>query len=355
MGDIDGLAASIADVGLLHLPVVNGDGVLVAGSRRLEAVKKLGWTEVPVRAVKTLSDAVLALKAERDENTCREALRPTEALALGERLEKMLKPEAEKRKVEAGKATGRGHKKGGGNLPPPLGKTRDAVGDAVGMSGKTYEKAKAVVKAAKENPELKPVVTEMDATGNVDRAFSKIRHSTPAPQPVELPGFPQGPFRAIVIDPPWPIKKITLTRRPVEKIALDYPVMSLEEIKALPISKLADQRGCHVYLWVTHKHLPDGLNCFEAWGVRYECLLTWNKPTAQPLWWRYLTEHCLFGKVGALPPLRKGCAVSFSAPQQKHSHKPDEFYELVRTVSRGPRLTMFDYERAGFERWGIIH
>lgn len=193
--------------------------------------------------------------------------------------------------------------------------------------------------------------------GKVSRttAINALRHNEPPGEITQFPGFPDGPFRCLVIDPPWPIEKIMFDRRPVEKKSMDYAVMSLDEIRALPIGGLADSRGCHVYLWVTHKFLPEGLRLFEAWNVRYECLLTWNKPTAQPLWWRFLTEHCLFGKIGSLPPLKKGCSVSFNAPQQKHSHKPEQFFDLVRTVSRGPRLTMFDYERKGFERWGIIH
>jgi ParB family transcriptional regulator, chromosome partitioning protein len=40
LGDLDDLAASIADVGLLQPLVVNGKGKLVAGVRRLEAVRK---------------------------------------------------------------------------------------------------------------------------------------------------------------------------------------------------------------------------------------------------------------------------------------------------------------------------
>jgi ParB family chromosome partitioning protein len=48
MGDIDGLAESIADIGLLHPVIVTPDGKLLAGERRLEACKKLGWDKVPV-------------------------------------------------------------------------------------------------------------------------------------------------------------------------------------------------------------------------------------------------------------------------------------------------------------------
>ena len=43
-GDLAGLAASIAEVGLLHPVVVRDDGTLIAGERRLRACQQLGWT-----------------------------------------------------------------------------------------------------------------------------------------------------------------------------------------------------------------------------------------------------------------------------------------------------------------------
>ena len=49
LGDIDSLAESIKEIGLLHPPVVNERNELVAGYRRLEACKLLGWREIPVR------------------------------------------------------------------------------------------------------------------------------------------------------------------------------------------------------------------------------------------------------------------------------------------------------------------
>jgi ParB-like chromosome segregation protein Spo0J len=40
LGDIDSLARSIAEVGLLHPIVVRADGVLIAGQRRLAAANR---------------------------------------------------------------------------------------------------------------------------------------------------------------------------------------------------------------------------------------------------------------------------------------------------------------------------
>lgn len=71
------------------------------------------------------------LIAERDENTCRKDFTPSEAVALGRKLEELEKPAAAERKAEAGKA----------NLPTsdgrppslaPKGATRDKVGAVVG-------------------------------------------------------------------------------------------------------------------------------------------------------------------------------------------------------------------------------
>jgi ParB family transcriptional regulator, chromosome partitioning protein len=52
LGDIDALAASIEDIGLLHPIIVNEDGLLLAGARRLAACKRLGWKKIPVNIVK---------------------------------------------------------------------------------------------------------------------------------------------------------------------------------------------------------------------------------------------------------------------------------------------------------------
>jgi ParB family chromosome partitioning protein len=176
-GDVQALADSIAAVGLLQAVAVTPGRKLIAGARRLEAVKSLGWKSIPVRFVGGLDDARLALEAERDENTCRKSLTTSEAVAIGLALEELERPKAKERQAQAGPAEGKGKKvSGSGNLPEPLkGRTRDKIGETVGMSGRNYEKAKAVVKAAEADPLLKPVVAEMDRTGNVHRANAKVR------------------------------------------------------------------------------------------------------------------------------------------------------------------------------------
>lgn len=130
-----------------------------------------------------LDGALALLRAESDENACRKEFTPSDAAAIGKTLEQLEKPKArarQKRTQAKGKSKDGQPLIGSGNLPPPTeetetGRTRDKVAEAVGMSGRTFEKAKAVTEAAEENPELFGLVQEkMDRTGKVDPAFKKV-------------------------------------------------------------------------------------------------------------------------------------------------------------------------------------
>lgn len=85
-------------------------------------------------------ETVALLKAERDENVEREDFTVSEKVELGRRLEELERPAAEERK--GARTDLQPHENSSG------GSTRDKVGAAVGMSGVTYQRAKAVVTAA---------------------------------------------------------------------------------------------------------------------------------------------------------------------------------------------------------------
>lgn len=57
MGDIDALAKSITELGLLQPIVISENYQLIAGERRLQACKSLGWSEIPATIV-NLQDIV---------------------------------------------------------------------------------------------------------------------------------------------------------------------------------------------------------------------------------------------------------------------------------------------------------
>ena len=65
--------------------------------------------------------------------------------------------------------------------------------------------------------------------------------------------LPKKKYNTIVLDPPWNISvtgKVNI--RPNRKKKLDYPTMSMKEIKSIPINQIGNI-GCHVYCWTTNK------------------------------------------------------------------------------------------------------
>lgn len=95
-GDIDGLAANIEKRGLLHPIVIDDDDHkhLVAGGRRLDAVKRLGWDKVPVRLLGTLTESERR-EIELEENIHRKNLTRDERLHVFEQAKQVLRDRSE--------------------------------------------------------------------------------------------------------------------------------------------------------------------------------------------------------------------------------------------------------------------
>lgn len=241
-------------------------------------------------------------------------------------------------------------------------RSRDKVAEKVGIgSGRQYDKAKKVWEAAQDGDDIALAqiekldagdITIHKALRTIQQGWQKSEAENTRANILQLGQFDRK-YQTIVIDPPWPVQKILRDMSPNQDV-FDYPTMTIEEIAKLSIANLADPEGCHIYLWVTHKFLPDGLQLFEQWGVKYQCLMTWVKNVGfTPFSWMYSTEHILFGRIGSLPLLRKGLRLDFRAKVGKHSEKPQEFYDLVIQASPNPRLELFARrQREGFDVWG---
>ena len=163
----------------------------------------------------------------------------------------------------------------------------------------------------------------------------------------------QGLFQTIVIDPAWDwgdegdVNQFGRARP-------DYHTMSIDEVEALPIARIADE-NCHIYLWITNRSLPKGFRLLEAWGFRYVTCLTWVKPSiGMGNYFRGSTEQVLFGVKGSQSLKRHDVGTHFEAPRgERHSAKPDEFYSLVESCSYAPYIDIFGRkERSGWIVWG---
>lgn len=351
--EYESLKAHIAEHGVLVPVEYDEDGNILDGHHRLRACGELGITDWPsiIRPGLTEDekrDHVLALNLERRH------------LTREQRQEVVAKLRAEGwsyRRI--GERLGVSHptvmddaEAGGRNLPP-------APAVVTGADGKVYPATRPAVVTTNAKDRDKALGVLQSAPDASDGTMTSMQLRQAAarqhkPEPAITPPLPAGKYRCIVMDPPWPMQKIERETVPDQGVELDYPVMSLEDIAALDVPGLADEAGCHLYLWTTHKFLPDALALVAGWGFRYQCLLTWTKPSGfTPFSWMYNTEHVVFARRGNLPLLQMGLKLGMEAPTTRHSAKPDVFYERVVAASPGPRLEMFARgERDGFDVWG---
>lgn len=170
-------------------------------------------------------------------------------------------------------------------------------------------------------------------------------------------------FKTILADPPWRFANRTGKMAPEHKRLSRYGTMNLEEIKALPVSQVADETA-HLYLWVPNALLQEGLQVMEAWGFHYKTNLIWHKvrkdggPDGRGVgfYFRNVTEVILFGVRGrnarTLAAGRR--QVNFLATRKReHSRKPDELYDIIEACSPSPRLEIFARgPRDGWRVWG---
>ncbi len=175
-------------------------------------------------------------------------------------------------------------------------------------------------------------------------------------------------FRVIVADPPWKYGKWgSASDSPTarkkfpngqwdQSFDMGYRTMTVEEIKALPVAKLAAD-DCDLYLWTTQKYLPDAFGVLEAWGFRYCQTLTWCKTprgTGQGGLYCPTTEFLLLGRKGKMPVKKRVETTWWNVKRtMRHSEKPEHFQDVIEAVSDEPRLELFARrKRQGWHVWG---
>jgi N6-adenosine-specific RNA methylase IME4 len=181
------------------------------------------------------------------------------------------------------------------------------------------------------------------------------READPLPQVV-------GGFQTVLADPPWRFSNRTGKVAPEHRRLDRYSTMSLDAIKAIPVSTVV-ARNAHLYLWVPNALLLDGLAVMEAWGFRYISNIVWAKrrkdggPDGRGVgfYFRNVTELLLFGVHGSmrtLAPARSQVNM-IETRKREHSRKPDEQYTLIEDCSPGPFLELFArHKRPGWTVWG---
>ncbi|WP_372712173.1 MT-A70 family methyltransferase [Hyphomicrobium sp.] len=191
--------------------------------------------------------------------------------------------------------------------------------------------------------------------------------------------LPRGGFACVTADPPWHFRARTAlqsanwtSRRDAEK---HYDVLSVEDIKALPVGELA-AKDAHLFLWITGPMIVQGthVEIMKAWGFKPSSMaFTWVKlkRSHNPLQLRCLPSHesdlhvslglttrknaefCILGRRGNAKRLAKDVREIIMSPVREHSRKPDEFFDRVQRYCAGPYVELFSRQsRENWSSWG---
>lgn len=210
------------------------------------------------------------------------------------------------------------------------------------------------------------------------RATAELTEGAPVFAP--LPG---GPFSTVVADPPWDYSRklsgggtsgyspVHHSRGGNRGARNHYATLQLDELKLLPVREVVQPKA-HLYLWTTGAFLTEAHELAVAWGFEPKGLIPWVKTKRNAaaavaksgdlragvrmgmgLYIRWCTEYVLFGVRGKLGTHRNDALGIVFAPRGDHSTKPAEMYDLIKTLSPGPRLDVFARQhREGFIAWG---
>lgn len=156
-----------------------------------------------------------------------------------------------------------------------------------------------------------------------------------------------GPYGVIYADPPWRYKdKCNAGKRGAEH---KYPVMKIDEIKALPVRRIAAE-DCILFCWVTFPLLQEGIEVIKAWGFRYKTIsFNWIKTNklsksifmGMGHYTRSNSEVCLIGTVGRPKIQRRDISSVIIAPRMEHSQKPAEVRKRIELLTSGPKIELF--------------
>jgi len=165
-------------------------------------------------------------------------------------------------------------------------------------------------------------------------------------------------FNIIYADPPWHYWDGGNKNQ-----SLHYQTMSLTEIMALPVSKIADNNSI-LFLWVTYPILQDAFRVIEAWGFKYSTAgFVWVKRNKNSdsyffgngSWTRANSELCLIATRGSVTRIDATISQIIDDRIAEHSEKPKKVRNLITSlVGEMPRIELFsrNADDDGWHNWG---
>lgn len=166
--------------------------------------------------------------------------------------------------------------------------------------------------------------------------------------------LPQGPFGCILADPPWSFRTYSNDNVAPARGAQPYAVMSLDDIKALPVASVA-AKDCLLLMWTVSHLQAAAFDVATAWGFApVSVAFIWDKGrVGMGYWTRQEAEICHLFKHGKPRRLNRDVRQMIRAPRREHSRKPDEQYVRIERLVGGPYLELFARQAwPGWSAWG---
>ena len=168
-------------------------------------------------------------------------------------------------------------------------------------------------------------------------------------------------YNVIYADPPWSYK-VWSKKGAGRSAESHYPTMSIEAIKALPVSRLA-ARDCALFLWITFPMLREGWGVMDAWGFTFKTVaFVWVKQcrksdsifTGMGYWTRANAEICLLAARGHPKRAARDVKQVILSHIEEHSKKPDEARRRIEALMGDvPRIELFARQvTPGWDVWG---
>lgn len=137
--------------------------------------------------------------------------------------------------------------------------------------------------------------------------------------------------------------------------SLPYNVMTVDEIKALPVSNISDSNSL-LFLWTTNRFLEEAFSVCRSWSFTPTTTLVWCKPQNQGLFGgAFLSniEFLIMAKRGNPKITSKTGTRWFTFPRRNHSEKPHEIRKIIEGKTSGERIELFARQKTeGWDVWG---
>lgn len=168
-------------------------------------------------------------------------------------------------------------------------------------------------------------------------------------------------YAVIYADPPWAYR-IYSQKGHGRSAESHYPTMSIDAIKALPVSTIA-AKDCSLFLWITFLCMREAFSVIDAWGFTYKTVaFVWVKQNRKSnslfvgmgYWTRANAEICVLATRGHPKRVNAGVRQIILSHIEEHSKKPDEVRDrIVQLMGDVPRIELFARQAPkGWDVWG---